>query len=175
MVASASATSTTGLTGSTLTITDAGSFTYNLTTTSDFVDPTQVATLYAPGAGGDYQCYFSVDAPAAYDLTMRLDGFSLVQFFSVSTGTLIYSRVKSGGLPIIVSTSGTIPVGDYGVRVNASFGPPILPPGVNQSSGSGSFSNFTFSVSVPEPCRILFVLGLVTLLGARIQTRMGSI
>src|SRR5437867_11105752 len=49
---------TTSFSSSALTITGAGSFSYALTTTANFVDPTQVSSVYAPGSVADYRCFF---------------------------------------------------------------------------------------------------------------------
>ena len=166
MVAAAQINTVTTTTGQNLTITGAGSFSYDLTTTTGFIDPTSQTVLYAPEAAADYQCYFSLDTPASYNFSALLGGYSALDFFSVSTGSIIFSRVKFGGAPSSVATSGTVGPGDYGVGVTANFGPPDLPPGVNDSAATGSFSGFSFSVVVPEP-RFVALATALAAAGAR--------
>jgi hypothetical protein len=163
MVTSANISTTTASTPSSLTITGGGGFSYDITTVTGFVDPTSVTTLYSPGAAGDYQCYFNTDTPTNYVVSAQLSGYSLIQFFSVTNGTLFLNRIDSGGSPILLNASGTIPAGQYGIRANASLGGPNLPVGINHFAASGSFNNFAFSVQTPEPTTsgVLILLAVI--------------
>src|SRR5438876_3559599 len=55
-VGSAHTSSITTFSANSLTITGAGSFSYDLTTTAAFVEPTSVTTLYGPGSAANYEC-----------------------------------------------------------------------------------------------------------------------
>ena len=166
MVASAQIVTTTTATPTNLNITGSGSFAYNISTTAGFVDPTTVMTLFGPEAAGDYQCYFTLDAPAAYTLNASLMGSSEVYFASFQTG-LIFQKDQFAASTILASQSGTIPAGSYEIRGNASFGGPT-PLGANTNiKESGSITNFLFSVQVPEPTFLAAILGLSVYIARR--------
>jgi hypothetical protein len=89
-----------------LTVTGAGSFSYDMTTTNDFVDPIRSGGVYTPAAGADYQCYFTLDVPATYRATGRIAGFGIAflsssemgEFFFINGGAVDRSGVFLRGI-----------------------------------------------------------------------------
>src|SRR4051794_28559744 len=51
--------STTTFDATSLNVTAAGSFSYDMTTSSDFVDPIHSGGVFTPGGAADYECYFA--------------------------------------------------------------------------------------------------------------------
>ena len=169
-VASADTSSATTTTGDSLTMTGAGSFNYDLTTTAAFVDPTSVTTLYAPHAGSELSCTFAVNAAAHYSLRAVLNRLSGVFFASVTTGNTIFLSTNLGTEPDFATAEGNIPPGQYSIAASANFGPPNLPPGINHSLDGGNFSDFLFTVQVPEPVSAgtyMVTMGLIAFLPRR--------
>jgi hypothetical protein len=152
------ATSTTAFDANSLTVTAAGSFAYDLTTTGDFVDPSS-DSIYSPGGAADYECYFTLNAPSTYVVNVELDGHSKVFLGSFEAG-FIFNQFNVGPAPLLVHLTGTIPVGHYEIGVESGLGVPNFSNGIHQYSANGGFSNFNFSVQVPEPTTLGFVIAV---------------
>jgi hypothetical protein len=150
-VMSATASSTTTFNQNSLVVSGSGSFGYDLTTTSAFVDPAGQGTVFSPGAAGNYECYFTLDTSTAYDLSIQLTGHSTVRFFLVSPFSYIVNENHLDGTTMDLHSSGMIKPGQYGIQVSSSFGVPNLNSGVNHVDEFGSFDQLSFSVQVPEP------------------------
>src|SRR5205823_3992103 len=89
-VGASHAETTTTFDATNLAVAGAGSFSYELTTTSGFVDPTSTGTVYGPGGAADYQCYFTLNTPATYRATGQIVGFGVAFLSSFETGELFY-------------------------------------------------------------------------------------
>lgn len=161
-VGSAQASSTTALDASGLTISAAGSFSYQLDTSAGFVDPGG-ASIYRPGAAANYEGFFTTDVPLQYSITGQLNHLGRVRLSSFEWG-VEFDRTNVGSTPTAVAISGTILPGRYDLLVTASLGAPNLPTGVNQYAASGSFENVIFTVQVPEPTAagVLFTMSAFT-------------
>jgi hypothetical protein len=170
-IGAAHANSMTNISANALTISGAGSFSYDLSTNSDFTDPTQVSTLFSPLASSGYLCHFSTNVPTAYSLSVQLQGHSGVQLFSLKDGTFVVNETHFGGLPTMVAASGVLPAGDFVVSPAANLAAPILPSGMNHVTGSGSYNDLLFSLNIPEPRTDWFTLGVAILLRGRIPRR----
>jgi hypothetical protein len=145
-----------------LTVTGAGSFSYDMTTTADFVDPIRSGGVYTPGGAADYHCYFTLEGAATYRARGQLSQDAV--FFLGSTETGFIFNITSGGSPTrSVDLSGVIPAGHYEIRANTSLSMGQVSSGVNHRVASGSFADFNFTVAVPEPTSIaaLFAIGAV--------------
>jgi hypothetical protein len=167
MTASAHASSTTTITSNSLSITGAGSFSYEIATTAGFSEPLQHAVLYTPGANTGTGAVFTIDQPATYSLSATISGVSGIALQSFP-GTIIFAQDHFGPLAKQVSTSGTIAPGKYQVGITANAGGPSgLPNGINDILEAGAFSSFTFFVQVPEPSAGVMGLCLIHVLKSR--------
>jgi len=134
-----------------LAITGHASYSYDLETTADFVDPTRSTALLSPASGSDYRCTFTIDGSAGYSLHIQLNENSFVRLSSTVAGTF-FQRSNISASPLTVDQSGSLIPGQYEIRVNTSLAvPQPLPDGINQINSNGGFENFAFRVSVPEP------------------------
>lgn len=148
-IGAAHASTTTAFDCSSLTITADASFSWDISTTADFYDPGRVLSLYEPGSGANEQCHFSLDGPATYNLSVQLNRLSSVSLRS-SAGQIV-SRLNTGTGPVIVTSDGTLPAGDYQITIGTGLAGLGFIQGANHEVESGSFSDFMFSVQVPEP------------------------
>ena len=152
MLATAHAASTTTVTPNAFSMTGAGSFSYDITTTATFSEPLQHASLYIPGAVSSVGSVFVIDTPSNYTLSVRLNRLGGVYFASFAEGGVILNQSNFSSIPKIVSISGTIAPGQYQIGVTAKDGGPTgLPDGVNHIIRDGSFGDFAFSLQLPEP------------------------
>jgi hypothetical protein len=153
MTASVHTESTTTFTPSSLSMTGAGSFAYNITTTSGFSEPLQHETMFVPGTNSGIVTYFTIDQPATYSISATLGRDGGVQLGSPNG--VVFSQDNLTSIPKVAANSGLIGPGQYqiGAGTGAS-GPSGLPNGVNHITMNGSFSNFTFTLQVPEPACI---------------------
>jgi hypothetical protein len=165
-VGSAHTSTATTISADSLTITGAGSFSYDLTTTADFIDPTSAALLYTPGSAADFSSSFEISAPGTFSVQMQLSQFSLVHLDSQENG-IVFDRLNATTVPVPFGLSGTVPPGHYHLQANASHAGPNLFPGQNHIAYSGSFDNFSFSVQVPEPASFAIVIALALSRGRR--------
>jgi hypothetical protein len=151
--------STTTFGPSFLSITGAGSFSYNITTTAGFSEPLQHATLFVPGANSGVGSVFSIDQPEVYSISVTLGRDSDVLLSSPSG--IVFDQGNSSSIPKVVATTGMIGPGQYQIGAGTNqHGPSGLPNGVNHVSVNGSFSNFTFTLQVPEPAGMfVFIVG----------------
>jgi len=169
-IGSAQTSTTTAFNANRLTITGAGSFSYDLTTTAAFVEPTSVTTLYGPGSAANYECEFSIDQPASYTLNGQLMQYSLIQISSLSE--LIFRQRNFGVTPVDASSTGALAPGHYYVQVNASFGPPSgLTNGLHHESGGGGFDLISITVQVPEPGAVILSLFGISAVIGRVRWR----
>jgi len=152
-----------------LSITGAGNFAHELTTTSEFVDP-RSASVFSPGSGADYQCAVSVDTSAAYTITVLLGQWGKVSLSSSQTG-FIFNETNFAASPRLVQFSGTIPPGNFAVRANAGLAIENLSPGLHHVEYSGGFDNLDFVLQVPEPGVTGFLLTMSVLGIVRRQRR----
>jgi hypothetical protein len=159
MTASVHASSTTIFDSNSLTITGAGSFAYNITTTAGFSEPLQHATLFTPGASAGFGAVFTIDRPATYTLSVVLSGISGISFASFTDGYLL-NQTHLGSIAKLVTMNGTLQPGQYQIGVGGNaHGPSGLPDGVNAVTKSGAFDSFTFNAQVPEPtCALMLCL-----------------
>ena len=160
-IGSAHTSTMTSLSANSLTISGTGSFSYDLTTTTGFVDPTQVTTVYGPAGGAGYESFFEINAPATYSVSVQLDQLSSITLASFENG-IFFQRSNPSSLPVFVNLNGMIPLGHYDLRVGTGLGAPNLPNGINHYVASGSFSDFTFSVQLPEPGSLVVTVVSIT-------------
>jgi hypothetical protein len=160
MVATANINTATTAIESSLTITAAGSFSYEMKTFAGFLDPSRSTTLYVPGAAADYESQFIIDSPGRYSMSVILNRFSIVHLSSFTNGDIVNEN-NFGSIPRSLSFAGILQPGQYSLQADAGNAGPIpLNDGVNDITRSGSFTGFSFSVQVPEPAGILvFTVG----------------
>lgn len=168
-VGSGQLSTTTTFDSSRLTITGAGSFAHELTTTSEFVDPSS-GSVFSPGSGADYLCAVSVDTTAFYSIAILLGQWGKVSLSSSQTG-FIFSESNFSASPRLVQLSGSIPAGNFAMRANAGLAIENLSPGVHHVQYSGRFDNLNFVLAVPEPSSFGLVLMMSALGFARRQRR----
>jgi hypothetical protein len=150
MITSAHLATTALITQTSMMVSGSGAFNGDISTTEDFVDPTSVATLFAPKSAAGYNGFFTIDAPANYTLSGILGRDGGVSFTSIQNG-VIYQKTYVGGLTFNVDQSGVIPPGDYQITASVGLGFSNFFPGINHEAESGSFDNFSFILQVPEP------------------------
>jgi len=148
-VGASQATSTTSFDASSLTVTAAGSFAYEITTTAGFVDP-RSASIFTPGAAANYRGFFEIDTTAEYSAAVQLNRNSGISLGSFEAG-FIFNQFNFGTTPVLFQMSGTIGPGRYQVLGSTGAGAPNFPNGVNNFAAIGGFENLLFSVEVPEP------------------------
>jgi hypothetical protein len=148
---SAHASTLTTFNANALNIAGDGSFNWEISTTADFFDPGRVATLYAPGAGANLQCLFTVDAPATFALSCQLNSLSSVSLVLQAGGAWIVNQSNFGSRPMTVNASGTLLPGNYQLVSAASLAGIEFTQGQNHEIESGSFSSFSFDLQTPEP------------------------
>jgi len=149
-VGTSGSTSTTTITTDSYTVLAAASFLYTLDTTTDFIDPASVST-FAPAGAANYRGSFTLDVPAAYTITSRLNQWSRVRLNRLGGGPEIFDASNVNVVPQFVSLAGTIPPGQYQFLATTGLSLGNLFNGVNDIDRSGSFENLIFSVRVPEP------------------------
>jgi hypothetical protein len=167
MVTSANISTTTTIDANSLTITGGGVFSYDLSTTAGFIDPTRVTTVYTPGANAGFGCSFTIDKPENYTLTAQLNHLGSVSLTS-SGGGIVFQQLNLGTTSQLVNASGVLSPGQYLIGVGANnYGPSGLPNGVNHIVTSGSLSNFSFTVQVPEPTGFVLAVLIPVMLARR--------
>jgi hypothetical protein len=173
MVASAHINTTTSIAANSYTVTASGSFSYSISTTADFIDPTTVTTIFIPADSAGYQGIFTIDVPGTYVLSATLGHHTGVSLSSFTTGT-VYNKLYSGAQTFTVSQFGTIPAGMYQVTASEGSATSFLP-GENEFADAGSFSDFSFSLQVPEPSLpLMAVLALVSCAHWRLRRPFGA-
>jgi len=130
--------------------TASGSFSYEITTTADFIDP-RSGSVFAPSGAANYEGFFDTDVPTTYAITAQLNQLARVTLNSLS-GSFIFNQSNPTATPLTVNLDGTIPPGRYRVLFTTGLGAPNFPNGINHYAASGSYENVTFTVQVPEPC-----------------------
>lgn len=145
-----------------LTITAAGSFNWDISTTSDFYSPNRVETLFGPGSAAGYSCSFILDAPAIYTVKTQLNRYSYIKLSSVSDGQVVVTTLNISTIPVQVDTAGMLPAGEYLMTAGTNrFGLGFIE-GANHEVRTGSFTNFLFTVQAPEPSFLAFgVMGAI--------------
>jgi hypothetical protein len=161
-VGSAQAASTPVFDANLLTVTGAGSFAYQIDTTADFIDP-RSSSIFSPGAGVNYNGFFTTDAPVTYAMTGQLNENGRVQLNSIGGGVgVVFNQSNPTPNPAVLNLTGTLPLGQYRVLIAAGLGASNLPNGVNNYARSGSFEDRVFTVQVPEPG--ISAIGMTTIL-----------
>jgi hypothetical protein len=151
-------------------IVGAGSFSYDLLTTADFVDPGG-GSFYRPGGTADYECSFQTFASGRYTLSVQLGRWGHVHLGSVEYGTL-FDQFNAGVTPVLVDSSAVLPDGHYFFQVNSGLAAPNLPPGVNHYPASGSFTGLDLLIQAPEPEAFRYAgLAAAAMLTARSRMR----
>lgn len=157
-VGSAQTMSTTEFDLNTLTISAAGSFSYEIATTADFIDPRSISIL-TPGAAANYEGFFTTEIPTNYTISALLNEQARVRLNTLS-GSVIFNEGNPTSTPVAVNLSGTIPPGQYRLLVTSGLGAPNLPNGVNHLSRSGRYEDVIFTVRVPEPNTLGVVMAI---------------
>ena len=122
--AMAHADSTTTITPLSLAITGAGSFQYQITTTSSFSEPLQHGSFFTPGVNTSVGGIFTIDQPAVYSISVILNGDSNIAFSSFSDGVLLL-KGHSGSIPRLITMSGVLAPGQYEIaQGRVSTAPP---------------------------------------------------
>ena len=161
---------TTTFDASTLAVTGTGSFSYDMTTTSDFVDPIRSGGVYTPTAFAEYECHFTLDVPATYHATGALNGFGIIGFGSSEFGDVFRLGSNSGSF----DRTGTIPAGHYGISLNTGNSMGQLPSAPNHRALSGMFTVPDFTITVPEPAALPALISVLTLGPLSRRLRRGS-
>jgi hypothetical protein len=149
----AQVTSSTAFDATCLHATADGTFAHSLTTTAQFVDPRP--STYTPSSAANYKCYFEIDQSAHYSVGVDLARSSVVRLFRFGTGYLINEFNTSLSPPRRFEATGMLAPGSYLIEANSSIAAANLPNGINFYSRSGSYSNYSFFVQVPEPRAVM--------------------
>jgi hypothetical protein len=158
-VGSSRATSTSAFDADSYTVTAAASFTYELNTTAEFIDP-RSSGIYTPGGGANYDGFFVTDITTTYAISVELRQWSKVFFGSFEAG-FIFNEINHSPTPRFVQLSGSIPPGHYQIGASAGLAAPNFPNGVNHFTANGSFVDMTFTVQVPEPNTLGVLIAII--------------
>jgi hypothetical protein len=158
-VGMARANSTTAADANILGIAAAGSFSYEITTTAEFIDP-RSSSIYTPAAAANYEAFFNTNITTTYAISVELRQWSKVFFGSTEVG-FIFNEINHSPTPRLIQLSGTIPAGHYQIGASAGLGAPNLPNGVNHFLASGSFEDLRFTVEVPEPNTLAIAVTMI--------------
>lgn len=143
-----------------LTVSGLGSFSREMVTTIDFVSPSNETLLYGPRSASSYSIDFAVDESSRFALSTILGRFASVGIYSYALGSYLFVQGNAGVEPVEVSVDGELIPGSYSLGIGANYGGTI---GVGQSQQlyKGSFTDFVFTVQVPEPSfAVTFILAL---------------
>src|SRR5262249_50770986 len=119
-IGSAHASTTTSFSANRLDIAGEGSFSWDITTTPDFFDPGLGVSLYEPGSAANELCHFLLEAPASYSVSVQLNHWSSVSLRSTAGGQIL-SRVNTGSQPILLTSNGMLPTGDYQIVISTGL------------------------------------------------------
>jgi hypothetical protein len=146
---SAHTTSKTVADSSSLGVTVAGSFSYEITTTADFIDP-RSSSIFTPSGAANYEGFFNTDLSTTYRMSAQLNQWSRVRLNALD-GSVVFDQINFTTSPVLVDRTGPLPPGQYRILITASLAASNLPNGVNDYVRDGSYESATFTVQVPEP------------------------
>jgi hypothetical protein len=157
-VGTSQASSTTTFDANSYSATAAGSFQYQIDTTTDFIDPRP--SVFTPGGAANYVGFFETDVSMLYSISAKLNLLGRVRLGSIEGGEVFNFR-NTNLTPLFVNLTGTLPPGHYNFLASSSLSASNLPNGINHYARNGSFEDVLFTVQVPEPITVGPVIALI--------------
>lgn len=131
-------------------VSGSGQFSHTIGTTPDFVGPSSQVITYAPSSNSAYVMQFTTEEEGSFSIDATLSRWTYVTLYSHTSQNDVYSKVNTSISPFVVDTSGVLPIGTYTLEIATNFGG-TTNQGASNRTDTGSFTNFLFTVQVPEP------------------------